>query len=169
MRDRKVFAHIVKARTRKRNGELKKWKPTTLLLGTRAVKRPQKIARCFAKTIIVGNLENKNMDYVNLTIGIVSDTAKNIKETTEMFRDVPTEIWNFNGPIDYIRVKSPGTARMINFHDEKRIQPSISTVVRFEYENSDGNKFYSEIKVERGSPTQQVYFLTPALVNSGKI
>ena len=86
-----------------------------------------------------------------------------------MFRDVPTEIWNFNGPIDYIRVKSPGTARMINFHDEKRIQPSTSTVVKFEYENSDGDKFYSEIKVDRGSPTQQVYFLTPALVNSGKI
>lgn len=98
-----------------------------------------------------------------------TDSAKNIKETTEMFRDVPTEIWNFNGPIDYIRVKSPGTARMINFHDQKRIQPSTSTVVRFEYENSDGERFYSEIKVERGSPIQQVYFLTPALVNSGKI
>ena len=98
-----------------------------------------------------------------------TDSAKNIKETTEMFRDIPTEIWNFNGPIDYIRVKSPGTARMINFYDTKRIESSTSTVVRFEYENSDGNKFYSEVKVERGSPTQQVYFLTPVLVNSGKI
>ncbi len=98
-----------------------------------------------------------------------TDTAKNIKEATGMFRDVPTEIWNFNGPIDYMRVKSPGTARMINFHDEKRIGPSTSTVVRFEYENSDKDKFYSEIKVERGSPTQRVYFLTPTLVNSGKI
>src|SRR3989338_345505 len=98
-----------------------------------------------------------------------TDSAKNIKETSGMFRDVPAEIWNFNGPIDYIRVKSPGTARMINFHDAKRIEPSTSTVVRFEYENSDGNKFYSEIKVERGSPTQQVYFITPVLVNSGKI
>lgn len=98
-----------------------------------------------------------------------TDTAKNIKETTEMFRDVPAEIWNFNGPIDYIRVKSPGTARMINFYDAKRIKPSTSTVVRFEYENSDGNNFFSEIKVERGSPIQQVYFLTPVLVNSGTI
>ena len=98
-----------------------------------------------------------------------TDTAKNIVETMGMFRDVPTEIWDFNGPIDYIRVKSPGTAKMINFCDTKRIEPSTSTVVRFEYENSDGDKFYSEIKVERGSPTQQVYFITPALVNSGKI
>lgn len=98
-----------------------------------------------------------------------TDSAKNIKESTGMFRDVPAEIWNFNGPIDYIRVKSPGTARMINFHDEKRIQPATFTIVRFEYENSDGEKFYSEIKIDRGSPTQQVYFLTPTLVNSGKI
>jgi len=98
-----------------------------------------------------------------------TDTAKNIIETTKMFRDVPTEIWNFNGPIDYIRLKSPSTAKMINFHDVKMIKPSTSTVVRFEYTNYDGNKFYSEIKVERGSPTQQVYFITTALVNSGKI
>ena len=149
------------------------------------------------------------MNYINLTIGVVSaiaavvaacysyrayisskspklvmetpdnaglflrnvgtDTAQNIKETTGMFRDVPVEIWNFNGPVDYIKVKNPGIARMINFHDTKRIEPSTSTVVRFEYENSDGDKFYSEIKVERGAPTQQVYFITPVLVNSGKI
>lgn len=98
-----------------------------------------------------------------------TDTAKNIIEATKMFRDVPAEIWNFNGQIDYIRVKSPGTARMINFHDSKRIDPSTSTVVRFEYENSDGSKFFSEIKVERGSPTQQVYFTAPRLLNSGKV
>lgn len=98
-----------------------------------------------------------------------TDTAKNIKEITKIFRDVPTEIWNFNGPIDYIRIKNPSTARMINFHDSKRIEPSTSIVVRFEYENSDGDKFYSEIKIERGSTTQQIYFLTPVLVNSGKI
>ena len=97
-----------------------------------------------------------------------TDSAKNIKETTKMFRDVPTEIWNFSGPIDYIRVNSPGTTKMISFHDEKRIELSTFTVVRFEYENSDGGKFYSEIKVERGSPAQQIYFLTPVLINSGK-
>lgn len=98
-----------------------------------------------------------------------TDVAKNIKETTNMFRDTPTELWNFNGPIDYIRVKSPGTSKMINFYDEKRIQPSAFTVVRFEYENSDADKFYSEIKVERGNPTQQVYFSTPTLVGWGKL
>ncbi len=98
-----------------------------------------------------------------------TDAAKNIKETTGMFRDVPSEVWNFNGPIDYIRVKSPGVAQMINFHDSKRIDPSTSVVVRFEYENTDGNKFFSEIKVERGTPTQQVYFTVPRLLDSGKV
>lgn len=132
------------------------------------------IAACYAyKTYLSSKtpkLVMETPDNAGLFLrNVGSDSAKNIKETTKMFRDVPTEIWNFNGPIDYIRVKSPGTARMINFYDEKRIQPTTSTVVHFEYENSDGDKFYSEIKVERGSPTQQVYFLTPALVNSGKV
>ena len=97
-----------------------------------------------------------------------TDTAKNITETTNMFRDIPAELWNFNGPIDYIRVKSPGTAKMIDFHDEKRITPSSSTTVRIEYENSDGDKFFSEIKIERGPATQQLYFYGPALVRWGR-
>lgn len=98
-----------------------------------------------------------------------TNTAKNIKETTKLFRDVPTEIWNFNGPIDYIRINSPGTARIINFYDSRRIKPSTSAVVRFEYENSNGDKFFSEIRVGRGSPPQQVYFVALVLINSGKI
>lgn len=96
-----------------------------------------------------------------------TDTAKNIKETTEMFRDVPTEIWNFSGPIDYIRVNSPGTARMINLHDSRRIEPSTATFVRLQYENSDGDKFFSEIRVERGPATQQLWFAAPVLVKWG--
>lgn len=100
---------------------------------------------------------------------IGNDTAKNIKEITNMFRDIPFELWNFNGPIDYIRIKSPNISKMINFHDQKLIQPSNSVVVRFEYENSDGNKFYSEIRVERGSQTQQIYFYAPNLVKWDKV
>lgn len=98
-----------------------------------------------------------------------TDTAKNIKETTNMFRDVPTERWNFNGPIDYIRVKSPGISRMINFYDNKRPGPSSSTTVHFQYENSDGNKFYSDIRIDRGNPQQQVYFTDSQLIKWGKI
>ncbi|MBI2409685.1 hypothetical protein HYV30_01425 [Candidatus Kaiserbacteria bacterium] len=97
-----------------------------------------------------------------------TDAAKNIKEPTGMFRDMPSEIWNFTGPIDYLRVKSPGISRQIDFHDEKRIKPSDSSIVRFEYENSDGTRFFSEIKVERGPATQQLWFATPVLVNWGK-
>lgn len=131
-------------------------------------------AACYAYKAYLSNktpkLVMETPDNAGLFLrNVGTDTAKNIVETTGMFRDVPTEMWNFNGPIDYIRVKSPGTAKMINFHDTKRIGPSTSTVMCFEYENSDGDKFYSEIKIERGSPIQQVYFLTPSLVNSGKI
>ena len=131
-------------------------------------------AACYAYKAYLSNktpkLVMETPDNAGLFLrNVGTDTAKNIVEITGMFRDVPVEIWNFNGPIDYVRVNSPGTARMINFHDTNRIQPSTLTVVRFEYENSDGNKFYSEIKIERGSPTQQVYFITPILVNSGKI
>lgn len=100
---------------------------------------------------------------------IGTEIAKNIKETTGMFRDVPIELWNFNGPIDYLRVKSPGIFRQIDFNDSKLIKPQEAVVVRFEYENSDGDKFFSEIRVECGVFIQQLYFKTTALVNSGKI
>lgn len=131
------------------------------------------VAACYAYKAYVSSktpkLVMETPDNAGLFLrNVGTDSAKNIKETTEMFRDVPIEIWNFNGPIDYIRVNSPGTARMINFHDQKRIGPSTSTVVRFEYENSDGDKFFSEIKIERGPATQQLWFATPVLVKCGK-
>ncbi len=109
--------------------------------------------------------------YNNLLIlrNVGTDIAKNIKASTDIFRDAPVELWNFSGPIDYMRTNSQSIFKQIDFYDEKLIQPSTSVTVIFKYENSDGNRFYSEIKIERGSPTQQVYFLTPILVNSGKI
>jgi len=132
------------------------------------------VAACYAYRAYISSKSPKLVmetpDNAGLFLrNVGTDTAKNIKETTGMFRDVPAEIWNFNGPIDYIRVKSPGTARTINFLDSKIIKLSTFTVVRFEYENSDGDKFFSEIKVERGSPKNQIYFIAPVLVNSGKI
>jgi len=56
MRDRKEFVLTAKAKIRKRNGKLKKWKPTTLNLGTRAEKLLLKIAKCFARSITEQNL-----------------------------------------------------------------------------------------------------------------
>ena len=95
---------------------------------------------------------------------IGTDIAKNIKDSTSMFRDVPTELWNFNGPIDNLRVKSQSIFRQIDFYDEKLIQPSTSVIVDFEYENSDGKKFNSKIKIERGPATQQLWFNTPIIL-----
>src|SRR3989344_5369028 len=43
-----AFAHTAKARTRKRSGKLKKWRPTISHLGTRAEKQMQKTAKCYA-------------------------------------------------------------------------------------------------------------------------
>lgn len=118
-----------------------------------------KIPKLVLEAPLNGSLQLRN---------IGTDVAKNITEPTNMFRDVPNELWNFNGPIDYLRVKSPGIHRQIDFHDKKLIQPSTSTVVRFEYENSDGNSFYSEIEVERGPATQQLWFNIPVLNGSGR-
>ena len=81
-----------------------------------------------------------------------------------MFRDVPTELWNFNGPIDYMRVNSQSIFKQIDFYDGKLIQPSSSVIVDFEYENSDGRKFYSKIKIERGAAAQQLWFNTPVIL-----
>lgn len=57
----KVFVHTAKTRIRKRNEKLRKWKQTTLRLGTRAGKQSQKIVRCYISKIIVLNLGNKIM------------------------------------------------------------------------------------------------------------
>lgn len=95
--------------------------------------------------------------------------AINIIETTGLFRDVPDRLWNFSGPVDYIRTSNTGTAKPINFKDEKRLEPSESAITRFEYENDSGDKFYSEIKIERRTPPQQNYFKNPQLMKWGKI
>ncbi len=131
------------------------------------------IAACYAyKAYLAGKspkLVMETPDNAGLFLrNIGTDSAKNIREVTNMFRDVSTELWNFNGPIDYIRVKSPGTTKMINFYDGKRIEVSSSTIVLFEYENSDGDKFYSEIEIARGPATQQLYFNTPILKAWGR-
>src|SRR3989338_2652572 len=52
------FAHFAKSRKkRKNNGIFLKWKPITLLLGTRAEKRLQRIAKCYARNTTELNLE----------------------------------------------------------------------------------------------------------------
>lgn len=87
-----------------------------------------------------------------------TDIAKNIKEKSNLLRDVPTELWNFTGPIDYIRIKSPGISKTANFQNNKIPKPSTSTLIRFEYENTDGDKFCSEIVIDRNQSDSQIYF-----------
>ncbi len=97
-----------------------------------------------------------------------TDIAVNIKETGGLLIDIPDKLWNFSGPIDYMRTKNFGISRPMNFLDDKRPQASTSTMIRFEYENTDGDKFFSDIKIERENPTQQIYFTSSQLVKWGK-
>ncbi|OGC47098.1 MAG: hypothetical protein A3A94_03575 [Candidatus Portnoybacteria bacterium RIFCSPLOWO2_01_FULL_43_11] len=100
---------------------------------------------------------------------IGTDIAKNIQEKDGLLKDVPSELWNFVGPIDYLRVKSPGISKIISFKDDKMLQPSRSVIIHFEYENTNGNRFYSKIKVERAQNLSLIYFNTPQLIKWGKI
>ncbi len=100
---------------------------------------------------------------------IGTDIAKNIQEKGELLKDVPSELWNFAGPIDYIRVKSPGISKAVSFKDNKMPQPSTFAIIRFEYENINGNNFYSEIRVERTQCFPQIYFSAPRLIKWGRI
>src|SRR3989344_2763162 len=62
MKDRLAFVHFVKSRKKiKNNGIFPKWKPITLLLGMRAEKRLQRIARCCVKKTTEPNLESNCM------------------------------------------------------------------------------------------------------------
>ncbi len=100
---------------------------------------------------------------------IGTDIAKNIQEKSDLLKDLPDELWNFAGPIDYLRVKSPGISKAISFKENKVIQPSTFAIIRFEYENTNGNKFYSEIRVERTQNPSQLYFIAPRLIQWGRI
>ena len=97
-----------------------------------------------------------------------TDTAKSLKELDNTFRSLPDELRNFDGPIDYMRIKTPGISEQLEFSSDKNLMPSSSKVVRFEYENSDGDKFYSEIKIERNGDTSPPWYRQPILVSSGK-
>jgi len=100
---------------------------------------------------------------------IGTDIAKNIQEKSELLREVPNELWNFAGPIDYIRVKSPGISKAISFEDNKMPEPSASVIIHFEYKNTDGDGFYSAIKIERARTQSQIYFNAPYLIKWGRI
>jgi len=56
---KKEFVLNAKARIRKRNGNLKKWKVIIKSFGARAEKQFQKIVKCYVKTVIEKNLGNK--------------------------------------------------------------------------------------------------------------
>ncbi|MFA6315153.1 MAG: hypothetical protein WC648_02180 [Candidatus Paceibacterota bacterium] len=98
-----------------------------------------------------------------------TDIALGLKENTNYFRDIPDRLWNFTGPIDYMRTKNYSVSKFITFHDSKMPAPSSSVLVNFEYQNTDGIKFYSHIEVKRGTPTQQLYFTDSRLLKWGKL
>jgi len=111
--------------------------------------------------IVIESPFNSSLEIRNIGTGL----AINIKETSGLLNGVPEELWNSTGPLDYQRVKNPPTiAKAVNFRGDKKPEPSASVIIRLEYENTNGNKFYSEIKVTRGYQTDQAYFSTPNLI-----
>ncbi len=100
---------------------------------------------------------------------IGTDMAKNIKEKRGLLRDTPEQLWNFAGPLDYIREKNPGIWETANFKDDKMPKPSTSVIICFEYANTDGKIFYSEIKVDRAQSPSQIYFSASNLIKWGRI
>jgi len=115
--------------------------------------------------IVIETLFNNSLEIRN----IGTDIAKNIQEKGGLLGGVPGELWNFAGPIDYIKVKNPGISKGVNFKSSKILQPSEFAVIHFEYENINGSRFYSEIKVERTQNPSQIYFNEPRLIKWGRI
>jgi hypothetical protein len=139
----------------------------TILIALVAVYYAKRADENFKKPRIDLELSPDHVLFMIRNVG--TDIAVNIRETNGLLRDVPDKLWNFSGPIDYIRTKNFGISRPMNFHDDKRPQPLTSTQVHFEYENTDGDKFYSDINIERGNPTQQIYFTASRLIKWGSI
>src|SRR3989344_5107683 len=75
-------------------------------------------------------------DHVQFMLrNVGTDTAVDIVETNNICRDLPNTLWNYNGPIDYIRIKTH-VAIPLYFQDGKMPKPSSTTPLRFEYKNS---------------------------------
>lgn len=100
---------------------------------------------------------------------IGTDIAKNIKETTDLLKNIPKELWSHSGQFDYLRIKNPGLSKTVSFQEGKIPPASTKPFYRFEYENSEGDKFYSEILVDRGPDTQQIYIRSAELLKWGKM
>ena len=107
-------------------------------------------------------------DHVQFMLrNVGTDTAVDIVEINNICRDLPNTLWNYNGPIDYIRIKTH-VAIPLYFQDGKVPKPSSVTQFRFEYKNSDGDRFYSSIEIERAATDQQIYFTKSKLIKWGK-
>lgn len=105
-----------------------------------------------------------------LSIRNVGDTdAQYIAETTCWFRDVPNTLRAYKGNINYYKDRDPGIYRQIDLQDLNRLEPSKSALVRLEYKDPEGNKFYSEIEIRRNVDVSPPWFFQPKLIKSGRI
>ena len=87
---------------------------------------------------------------------IGTDIAKSIVDSNGVLKNLPHELWPYTGVYDYMREKNPGIVKSVGIEDHKRPKPSDSVVVRVEYCNSSGDKFFTEVKITRSDiPTGQ--------------
>ncbi|MEK7117021.1 MAG: hypothetical protein AAB837_02555 [Patescibacteria group bacterium] len=106
-------------------------------------------------------------EFPNIYIrNVGTDMAKNITERNNSFNSLPNNLWNFTGPIDYIRSGNSGLVAVFGFHNQ--LKPKEIVILHFDYTNTDGDKFYSEIEIEQTDSTTRSY-KRPILLRWGKI
>jgi hypothetical protein len=98
---------------------------------------------------------------------IGSDLAKEISGTQDLLNYVPNQMWNFVGPIDYIHSGLDSIASVVTFRTVP--QPGATVDLRLEYKNTDGDKFFSVIRIERTSEQSPQLYKRSTLLKWGKM
>ena len=93
---------------------------------------------------------------------VASDIAKNITEKNGKLNTVPVELWNFCGPIDNLSLGVGNTSSIVSFSVPP--EPKEIIVLHFDYTNTDGSKFFSEIEIERTDKKDYVSYKQPRLM-----
>lgn len=100
---------------------------------------------------------------------IGKSNAHDIKEVTSYFRQIPEKLSCYSGSINYYTDKDYQIFQQVDFKDWNKLKPLKPTTVRFEYQDSGGHKFYSEIEVKRNKDISPPWFFQPKSVGSGRI
>jgi len=100
---------------------------------------------------------------------IGESNANSITETTNYFSATPDMLRSYTGDIDYYKNRDRGIYRQIDLRDLGVLPANELKVVRFEYKNLEGHKFFSEIEIKRNADSSPPWFFDPKLIRSGRV